>query len=34
MWDLGCIAASVLFFVVAIGYTKGCERLGTKERQA
>jgi hypothetical protein len=33
MWDIGCIAASVLFFVVAIGYTIGCERLGAKEKQ-
>lgn len=33
MWDVGCIAASVLFFVVAIGYTIGCERLRAKEKQ-
>ncbi len=30
MWDMGCIAASVAFFVIAIGYTIGCGRLGTK----
>ena len=34
MWDLGCIGASVLFFLIAIGYTTGCERLGMKEKQA
>ena len=34
MWDLGCVAASVLFFLIAIGYTTGCERLGMKEKQA
>jgi hypothetical protein len=33
MWDVGCVAASVLFFAIAIGYTMGCERLGTKEKQ-
>jgi hypothetical protein len=33
MWDIGCIGASVLFFVIAIGYTVGCDRLGTKEIQ-
>jgi hypothetical protein len=31
MWDIGCIVASVLFFIVAIGYAMGCDRLGTKE---
>jgi hypothetical protein len=31
MWDIGCIAASVAFFFVAIAYTNGCERLGMKE---
>jgi hypothetical protein len=31
MWDIGCIGASVLFFAIAIGYTMGCSRLGTKE---
>lgn len=31
MWDIGCIAASVAFFFVAIAYTTGCERLGMKE---
>jgi hypothetical protein len=32
MWDLGCTAASILFFAVAIAYTTACERLGTKEK--
>jgi hypothetical protein len=31
MWDIGCIAASVAFFLIAISYTIGCARLGTKE---
>jgi hypothetical protein len=31
MWDVGCILASVLFFLLAIAYTVGCDRLGTKE---
>ncbi len=31
MWDIGCITASVAFFLVAIAYTTGCERLGIKE---
>jgi len=31
MWDMGCIVASVAFFLIAIAYTTGCERLGTKE---
>jgi hypothetical protein len=30
MWDIGCIAASVAFFIIAIAYTVGCEQLGTK----
>jgi len=34
MWDIGCIAASILFFAIAIGYAMGCERLGTKEKHA
>ncbi|MBB5327699.1 hypothetical protein HDF14_001304 [Edaphobacter lichenicola] len=33
MWDLGCIGASVLFFLIAISYTMGCDRLGIKEKQ-
>lgn len=33
MWDLGCAVASVLFFLIAIAYAMGCERLGTKEKQ-
>ena len=31
MWDIGCITASVAFFLVAITYTAGCEHLGMKE---
>jgi hypothetical protein len=31
MWDIGCIVASVAFFLIAIAYTNGCDRLGTKE---
>jgi hypothetical protein len=31
MWDLGCLAASVAFFTIAIAYTTACQRLGTKE---
>jgi hypothetical protein len=31
MWDIGCIAASVAFFFLAIAYTAGCDRLGAKE---
>ena len=31
MWDIGCIAASVAFFLVVIAYTSGCDRLGMKE---
>jgi hypothetical protein len=33
MWDIGCIAASVLFFVIAIEYVTGCDRLRAKEKQ-
>jgi hypothetical protein len=33
MWDIGCIGASILFFVIAIGYAMGCDRLGTKAAQ-
>jgi hypothetical protein len=31
MWDIGCILASAIFFLIAIAYTTGCDRLGTKE---
>jgi hypothetical protein len=31
MWDAGCIGAIVGFFLIAIAYATGCERLGTKE---
>jgi hypothetical protein len=33
MWDLGCVSASVLFFLISIGYTTACERLEIKEKQ-
>ncbi len=33
MWDFGCVSASVLFFMIAIGYAMVCERLGIKEKQ-
>jgi hypothetical protein len=33
MWDIGCVVASMLFFVIAIGYAMGCDRLGAKETQ-
>ncbi len=34
MSDIGCIAASVAFFLLAIAYTTGCERLGPGGRQS
>ncbi len=30
MADIGCLAASVAFFALAIAYTAGCERLAAK----
>jgi hypothetical protein len=30
MWDLICIAASLVFFGLAHAYTAGCERLSAK----
>ncbi|ADW69475.1 hypothetical protein [Granulicella tundricola] len=30
MWDVGCVIACVVFFLIAIAYTRGCERLATK----
>jgi hypothetical protein len=33
MWDIGCVGASALFFVIAIGYAMACDRLGAKEMQ-
>ena len=29
MADIGCIIASVAFFLIAIAYTTGCARLGS-----
>jgi hypothetical protein len=31
MWDIGCITASTVFFLLAIAYAIACNRLGTKE---
>jgi hypothetical protein len=31
MWDILMVASSIAFFVAAIAYTAGCDRLGTKE---
>ena len=31
MWDLGCIVATLTFFLIAISYITGCERLAGKE---
>ena len=31
MWDVLILASSIAFFIAAIAYTSGCERLGTKE---
>ena len=28
MWDVGCVAGSVAFFAIALGYVEGCLRLG------
>lgn len=33
MWDIGCIAISLVFFGIAVSYTLACERLGKKEDQ-
>ena len=30
MWDIGMIAATIAFFVIAVLYTAGCDRLGHK----
>jgi len=31
MWDLGCLIASVAFFLISIAYIAGCDRLAAKE---
>ena len=31
MPDIGCLAATFAFFIVAIAYTTGCERLAVKK---
>lgn len=33
MWDLGCIAAVIAFFLISIAYTAGCEQLASQERR-
>lgn len=33
MWDIGCIAASVAFFMLAIAYTAGCQQLNTNSKE-
>ena len=32
MWDIGCIAASIGFFAIAVAYVTACERLGSEEK--
>jgi hypothetical protein len=34
MWDIGCIAAGVAFFIIAIAYVTGCERLCKRENRS
>ncbi len=34
MWDIGCIAATAIFFILATAYTAGCDRLGNKEARS
>jgi hypothetical protein len=31
MWDILLIMASIIFFAIAIAYTRACERLGRKK---
>jgi len=31
MWDLGCLIASLAFFIISIAYIVGCDRLAAKE---
>jgi len=31
MADIGYITATIVLFLTAISYTRGCDRLGTKE---
>jgi hypothetical protein len=33
MWDLGLLAATAAFFLIALAYTAGCKRLGRTEEQ-
>jgi hypothetical protein len=30
MWDILMLISSIAFFIIAITYTAGCDRLGTK----
>jgi hypothetical protein len=31
MWDIGCLCATVVFFLIAIAYVESCNRLTGKE---
>jgi hypothetical protein len=31
MWDIGLLLITALFFVVAVAYTYGCDKLRRKE---
>jgi hypothetical protein len=33
MWDLGLLAATAAFFLIALAYTVGCRRLGSSEEK-
>jgi hypothetical protein len=33
MWDIGCLGASVAFFLINIAYITGCDRLAGKENR-
>jgi hypothetical protein len=33
MWDLGLLAATAAFFLIALLYTVGCKRLGSTEEK-
>jgi hypothetical protein len=33
MWDIGCIAATAVFFAIATLYIFGCERLDFTEHK-
>ena len=31
MWDIGCLFATVVFFLIAVAYVESCNRLAGKE---